>query len=411
MFKKIIYLGIACSVSSFLYGAGCSSQKDEKPVKKHDPMLRKREMRPIPQFTAKPKPLMLADQYPSYEKCLNQSSFLMSANFLFMRSRNESLIYAYESKTIQTPGSLDNFVKQGQMIRPNYIWKPGFKVGLGLSSSHRAWDTEAHWMYYYNQTNDSYVMDPILLGSTNNNNAEGFWPYWVVVNDTASGANALERAYYQGIASSWKLVYNMLDWTIGRVFKPVSRLKVRPNIGVKNGWIHQRVSIEYSTSFLTSSNQNDKPLDTQVIQNNNYWGIGLTTGLESDWNLGAGFSIKSSVSSSILSGRTDVRRIVNGLLPGLDYNRLDNQSDRVQQFAPGMEMLLGIGWEVCSKDQMQTFGIDIAWQSIYWWNQFDFYLPKNDLSGSLRQQVVMEYSSKNKPLNLEGAMVNIYYWF
>lgn len=334
------------------------------------------------------------------------SSITVDLSYLLLRARNEGLAYAFQGNLVYSPGADANLIRTGNTIRPGRIWSSGSRVTIGWNQNITDWNSLATWTYYQNTTKNNYSYPPIQ-GSIVNTIDEGLYSYWTVDYSTASTPVGNVGGFLE-LHADWRVVYNMISWDLGKVFYVSGNIQLRPKIGVKSGWIHQYFDNELKRPARTGSIKRQ-----QVICHNNFWGIGLSSGIDSNFQIGAGFFISGEFNLSLLSGRTNTRRILNLDTPGLELLRAENWTDRVQQIAPGTELTLGLGW-LKQIDSQKQISISLSWEEIFWWNQFDF--MNYDIGSSRpdspdRLSNIPAYPTKGKGLNIEGAALKAQFTF
>lgn len=426
--KNMKMIAIICSLTlsaSSLQAGSCSSDKDEsdKAIERRRMMQEKREKR-SQNMNEQKMSGEWGTHMPASHGCASNEGFVFSMEYLLMRAYQPNLAYAFERKAI-----LENTVIQvgstsvrGNMVRPVRTWRPGFKVGLGWNTPYDLWDVQSEWMYYYNKSCTNKSTDSMILSAFANNN-EGFMPYWVlpVINsggtptavDTDSFPGGATYTQLQGV---WQMNYNMINLELGRSLYLTKALAIRPHFGLQNGWIHQKVNVEYARSLNVqpvAANNNTRPLDQRATLTSKFWGVGIRTGFGGEWQLGAGFSVMGKLAGSLLSGRTNSRRVqdsaANATLGGIgtsSFTRVVNVSDRVREFSPGLDTSLGINWGTCMGcDDSMYFGLSLNWESIYWWGQFRFLQPNAVApanSATLAQSLRDNYPFQDNALNIEG---------
>lgn len=356
-------------------------------------------------------------QYQSHEshkKILkNKNLFSIDLEYMLLRSKNESLAYAFENKTLNAPGANSNRIRAGRNIRPKRIWQPGIAISFGWGKDEDSINTTVDWMYYQNTTVDNYTFPPIqtFLSGRPFDFSAGFFPYWTseYTRTTIPVSDENGFLYMQG---RWRLVYNTITWDIGKILYSGGNFSYRPSIGIMTGWIHQRFTINYEQLPTQSGS-----IESQdITDNNNFWGIGLTASASANWLLGYGLRVHAGLCSSLLTGRTTTRRTANfDRRNNKDFLRAENWSDRIEQIAPSLEMLLGMGWEFKWNNNQYSFSIDCIWKEIYWWNQFDFSSyskSANTQDNSSRfRGILAAYPTKEKGLNIEGVSLKIQFCF
>lgn len=366
---------------------------------------------------------------PATESCGTSNGFMVSLDYLIMRANQPSLAYAFEKKNIikavsSSANDAQGTLSQGRMIRPDRTWRPGFKLNLGWNTPYDMWDLQSGWMYYYNKSVTNASTDDMSLTSALVNTDEGFIPYWAqpLERAAAGGLIASEIATYTQLQGTWLMNYNMINLELGRSLYLTKALALRTHVGLQNGWIHQKSDITYARSFTYAPGNANQPVDQLAKLKNKFWGIGLRTGVDGEWQLGYGFSMVGKLAASLLTGRTNSRfsqysSIANNSLEPLGtalYTEVYRDTDKIRHLSPGLQGVLGLNWGTClgNCDDMY-FGININWESQYWWNQFHYLMPEfiHDIASggnnpTYREGHYMRYPFDNDgALNLEGVTI------
>lgn len=142
-------------------------------------------------------------------------------------------------------------------------WDPGVRAGVGYKMNHDDWDTQFYYTWFQTSASDS-----IPLSSDN-------------VLSIFIGAGLSVFALYKTANVQWNIDFNMFDWDLGRSLFVNKTLSFRPFLGIKGGWIHQRIDTHWENpDFLL--------LDISLVADedleNNFWGVGPKMGVSSQWN-------------------------------------------------------------------------------------------------------------------------------
>lgn len=327
------------------------------------------------------------------------------ADYLIMRAYNQDIVYTQDVHVFLSEGSFQDQQVQSEMLAPVRTWRPGFRVGFGWDMPYQGWDLQADWTYYYNKSVTNAEAKPMVFDDNGLNTGEGFVAYWAVPlrqnNQTLVGK-------YRNIQGVWQLNYNMINLEMGRDFQIRESLRLRPHLGLQNGWIHQKMRVLYDWGLEIRRPPNYQ-MDQLSVLNNKFWGMGLRGGSDIDWELGWGFSIQSQLSASILSGRTKSRRIQStDPNNGDGFIRVYNMRDRIRQIVPGVQATLGMNWSSGSPESDMMFSLGVFWESNFWWGQFKFLRPPlfaEDSVATTTRGYSENYPMSNGGLFIEGVSV------
>ena len=158
--------------------------------------------------------------------------------------------------------------------------------------------------------------------------------------------------------SHWKIDFSSLDLELGRSFFLSQYLNVRTHIGLKGARINQNVNAHYVDI--------EDELDSTVTVKNDFQGVGLRAGFDSQWFLKGHFSLFLDASASILWGRFHVRYIENAIFPA--FPALGDLNDHIRFMVPAAQGMLGFGWET-SINSRYYLAFKAGYETQYWWRQ------------------------------------------
>ncbi len=277
-----------------------------------------------------------------------ESRFDVYGNFLFWYASEEpSDSWANVIQTtINDEGIQDTF----DVVPLAFDWNFGFRAGVGYHLEQDQWDTQLYWSWFRTQTEadlSSGTIIPEFFGSFLNGDLANFGKI------------------------HWSLLYNMCDWELGRSYWVSQCLLFRPFMGLKGGWIHQ--SILSNWNIVEQSIPGSSPMSvhytSQENLKNNFWGIGPTSGIGTQWKL-AGFgshllSLFGDFSASMLWGTWNFSDEYENSSP---YEISVN----VQPQNLGCLMVrgfMGLGWETCFSRQGTRFSMQVGYETQLWFNQ------------------------------------------
>lgn len=234
----------------------------------------------------------------------------------------------------------------------HFDWDFGFRVGLGYNTAHDGWDLYANWTWFQNHAH----------GSVHVPSTERIYPVQASAGDIASDTATKSHAH-------WRLALNMIDLEMGREFFVSKWMTLRPFVGVRNAWVRQKLHIDYE-HLLLSGVADSEEIDCRF--NNNYWGIGLRPGLNTQWGLGHGFSFYGNTAFSLLYGFFSLDQDeTNESLAGVTSHFMDNdQSYRVGRAIA--EIQLGLRWEHMFANDHAHFSIQGGWENFMFFGQNQF---------------------------------------
>ncbi len=216
-------------------------------------------------------------------------------------------------------------------------WDVGMRLGLAYVLPHDGWDLNFSWLHFNPgrkhhsmHGNGSTVLFPSLAAST----------------DPIAINNACREA-----KGHWNLNFNQFDAELGREFFVSKRLTLRPHAGLRADWIEQKVKVEYDDFIFGALPDNN---EVNVRYHDDWWGVGLDAGLDTQWELGSGWSILANLGLAILYGEHSIDfkeknspAFSNGVnsstsLPNKIYAKL---KEEIHIAHPVLDLQLGLQWE------------------------------------------------------------------
>jgi major outer membrane protein len=244
----------------------------------------------------------------------------------------------------------------GVIAGPNhkldFKWSWGFRAGLGVNMDHDSWDSNVYYTWFH----------------TRNSNAVG-----TATNGTQAAVD--NQGSTQLVTSGeidWRIHFSMFDWELGRWYYVSKCLALRPHVGLKGGWIHQKVDRDWTVDSQTGA---DADLE------NDFWGIGAAGGVNTAWMLGNvgmhRFSIFGDFAAAILYGHFDVDQRETTRRNGVVIS--GNHPDHLDRnlAVPMLQAMFGLGWDVPFNRDRCHFGLKVGYEFQYWMRQNQMLNMKN----------------------------------
>ena len=296
----------------------------------------------------------------------NGADIFISANFIYWKAYQENLAYASRIDTGRKSIGTD--------------WGPGFKVGIGLDTSHDGWDLYAEytWNRFSQSTSTTSPRDNTGDSTITNPNA----PLVIApAGDTAS--------------AQWKLGFNKIDLMLGRNFFLSQYLTMRPSAGLTGTWQNQNMSTTFRMTGTPGYTIHTTPvtdLDDHAYLKQNLvlknYGIGLRGGSDFAWYFTKQFSIFTDLYGNLYW--TDYTTQSNKLTlydPTNNANKvyIDQNNDDFYAVKFAGEMEIGLMWETYFCEHDYHFAIRATWEMQTWvnwarWLQAINASDNNDLS-------------------------------
>ncbi len=231
----------------------------------------------------------------------------------------------------------------------SFGWDPGYRVGFGYNMHHDQWDTQLAYTWFQTSATDHASGD-------------------VTSAFLAARLSLLEP--FQNGKVNFHLQYNMFDWDLGRSFLVSKYLSLRPLIGVKAGWINQKIRAKWSTpnfgglGFLYSATENVK---------NNFWGAGPKGGVNGKWVLGNvnrhSFSIIGNFAGAYMWGHWELRdEFIDVFFTKTSIPMKDRNFGAFM-----VQALLGLGWDFNFDKNRSHFAMKLGYEFQDWFNHYQVF--------------------------------------
>jgi major outer membrane protein len=299
----------------------------------------------------------------------NGVDIFVTGEVLVWKAHQDEMSYAAKVDSIP----VRNAPQSGAISNWKGKWGTGFRLGIGYDMEHDGWDVDLYWTRYY-QTSRRH---------TTGNRHGIFQPLFQLTQESGSALLYTTEAHDK----KWKLRLDMIDLEMGREFFVSKWLTIRPHVGLRNIWVRQKFRVEYEGGSYGSGPINSYlsgGTAAYVNFKNNFWGIGLRSGLDSQWGLGCGLSIYAKLAFSLLWGQmkeTETQTVISST----DDTSLvgDKGRDIFHICRPVTDMALGLRYDTTFSDDSYALGVFAGWEHHYFWSQNRLIFERNgDLSTS-----------------------------
>ncbi|WP_194847996.1 Lpg1974 family pore-forming outer membrane protein [Candidatus Neptunochlamydia vexilliferae] len=274
----------------------------------------------------------------------------LNTDFIYWTPRMDGLAYA-----ITGSGDGVSSTPRGSVKHLDWNWAPGFKVGAGLNLPHDGWDVTAEYTWLYSSADHKKAVSGSDILSP-----------WNVSNLVSLLSNSEIRE----ARADWDIHFHTAHLSLGRNYFISNFLTLRPFVGFKGSWIDQDYRVRYTLEGTIDSN-------LRMKNDQDFWGIGLRTGLDTGWQL---TSILSLYGNFAISGlwsqfqvdRKDTRNDSNN--PGGGNSPLNtnitvlNSEDDFHTIKGVIEFGLGLRAEWWFFDDRYHFLIQGGWEEQLWIN-------------------------------------------
>ncbi len=236
-----------------------------------------------------------------------------------------------------------------------FEYTSGFRVALGYNFNYEKYDVNLAWTRIHPSTTTHY-------------SASGTKELIVIPFFDQTDADVPKAG---SLVSHWHANYDMLDLVMGCKYPIGRHFKLRPNIGLKGGWINQLQKMK-SNSVLVGQ-PTDEIVQGSVNRQNDFNGIGPRVGVDLHYGFGSHLGIFSILSGALLYGNFDLK--TKTFLSDTSNNGVPGQGPAIvtlensgKHLSPTVQILLGGDWRTCFR-QTHWFCFGAAYEVQYWWNQ------------------------------------------
>ncbi len=284
---------------------------------------------------------------PGRPQVRDGADLFFTADWLIWQGQENGNGYAIKTKKVQSETTA---LYNSSVKNLHFDWDSGFRVGLGYNLPHDGWDLVAGWTWFQNTAK----------GHTSSGSGAVF---------SANPYDLAEQSvdYFSSSYAHLNLKLNMIDLDLGREFFVSKWMTIRPFMGLRTTWVNQRFNANYNDPIPASSVASFSSKAT-----NKYWGIGIHSGMNTQWGLGAGFSLYGNAAFSILNGFFKVKDYEATQYTNGTHN--DNIGN-IDSFRVGRvisELAMGLRWDTMFADDRCHFGIQGGWEQLMFFGQNQF---------------------------------------
>ena len=273
----------------------------------------------------------------------------ITADFIYWTGREDGLGFAY---TGARSSNLDP--KKGEIKHPDFGFDPGFKVGLGLNLGHDGWDVFAEYTWLHSDGDKRTV-------SASDPSNSSIRPLWLIDPASMGPSTPISRA-----SGEWDLHFNVIDLELGRNFFVSRYLTLRPHFGFKGTWQDEDYTVRYEEP------ESGEVFISKMRIDQDFWGVGLRTGLDTAWHFTRRWSIFGDVALTALWCYFDVDRKDTTDFMSIKDTVLNTEND-FHSIKGVIEIALGLRWEIWFRDDDYHFLIQAGWEEQIWLNRNQYF--------------------------------------
>lgn len=262
--------------------------------------------------------------------CGNWDMFI-TGSFIYLQPYQAGMDEAVFSDVSNSP-------TRSEIIKMNFDYKPGFKVGIGYNFKHDNWSCFIEYMRYKN-TNTTNVSIPSWVGGINFG--------WFSPTNFAG--------FLYPFKTRFKINLNLLNLELSRWEYRGKNLIFNPYFGLKGGFFDESLKANF-TQGITGKN----------TVTSDSWLIGPRFGFYSKWLLCHGFNLFNTDAISLVYQKFSNLKSVT---MDINNNEIKISSNDRFQITPILEILLGMNWGSYFNRNNYHFDISLAYELQYYWSQ------------------------------------------
>jgi hypothetical protein len=273
--------------------------------------------------------------------------FYVTGTFIYWQPRQENMELAIGTTAI--PSNTTGF--SGTVSDLDYDYRPGFQVALGMNFDHDNWDGYAQYTWLHGQDSSSIVSPAggalLVLQEI---------PSYSISEGVGTGATSMSE--------TWKFKFDFVDADLGRCYYVGKSLTFRPSVGARGAWIRQKLDVDTVNGELSLGTLRNEDFDQSSVS----WGVGLRTGITSNWEFGSGFRMYGSGYGDILYTRYNLKlKDFVQTAAGVTVSTVTLKQHHADYLRPHVDLELGFGWGSyfdCNNwhiDLSASYGFQVFW--------------------------------------------------
>lgn len=246
-------------------------------------------------------------------------------------------------------------LSKGSVQNIDFDFEPGFKVGLGFSLGRDGWDLYTEYTWLNSHPNSK---------STSMSQRSFLFPLWNI-GALFQSYSELNTDEFLSAKGEWDLTFNVIDMELGRNYFISQYLKLRPFIGFKGAFVDQDLDVTYKMFDFSVANENQT---LKMDNDQNTWGFGLRTGLNTSWQLDNAFSIYGDFAMTALWGKYELDRKDTSKTPdsSSDTSVLFHTKSEFFTIKPVLELGLGMRYDLWFMCDRYHFDASLGWEQQIW---------------------------------------------
>ena len=284
---------------------------------------------------------------------------------VYWRAQEDGLEYAICNEVIGSDGTttnrgMNNLV-DSEFLSPNFSWDVGFKLGVGYNTNCDGWDFGLAWTHFSKGSHENV--------SAEFSDNRTLLPLWSAFQSPNAGNARL--LFATNIETFWKLELNLVDFELGRLFWTGHRIAIRPFIGFRYASLDQDYTIRHRGGSWENLGNANKSFNNLVDLQNEYWGVGIRSGLNSIWNVGCGWGLYADLATSTVYGRfsLDHHEYIRLAQSPFSKTRIYEAEERFRASRAMLDLGLGVQWGGLLCDCKYGVTLSLGWEQHLFFHQ------------------------------------------
>ncbi len=260
-------------------------------------------------------------------------------------------------------------------------WEPGVRVTLGFPDFFCNWGTSISYTY---------------IGSCDNRKAEfdgDLGEFAGVSSPLVNPAVFDNDTLYEEAEGSWDLCYHEWDILFGNDIICNQCHHFKPFFGVAGICLDQEIKV----NLTETSGEN---AEIEVKWENEYWGVGLRTGMEYTYRINQCYSIFAKAHGTLLAGEV-CNKNKQFFVIGDNKEFFNFNEDDHCHFVPGFSIATGFLYDTCYCDR--EFSFKLGYEFVSWHN-----IPNHRVyTGRASEELGDSTSPSTRTLGFHGLMAGV----
>lgn len=275
-------------------------------------------------------------------------------SFLYWQAQEDGLELGVHFKQLQ---SSPPYNPTYSMIKLDFDYHPGFKVGLGCSFERDDWSLYLEYTRYSATEHKTKSLGRNFTYKIATKNYNYIMTNW--------GSMIATYNPYSRLKGEWELNFNLLDLYLERPYYLGKKLIFNPHCGLKSGWIDQKYDLMADYMF---AGDNDMIF---IKQSQDSWLMGPEAGVQTKWLIGCNFRIFANFDGALFyqKFKNQIKEFVLKSFINSDGSTNGKLRDNIWKIIPNVDISIGLGYGTYFWENKSHIDITLGYDLNYFWNQ------------------------------------------